>query len=119
MNSFEGSLEGRIDSFEYPFFLSIHDQIFVWIWLFPPGNGGCGGKIQENKSLLVHDPKLQTMIEKDIGGCVNSGEINFDYRTFFSKQWCIIPKQDWKVQPSLSKRDWIHTEIDYVRANEL
>ncbi len=25
------------------------------------------------------------------GGCVISGEINFDYRTFFSKQWCIIP----------------------------
>jgi hypothetical protein len=26
------------------------------------------------------------------GGCVISGEINFDYRTFFSKQWCIIPR---------------------------
>jgi hypothetical protein len=32
--------------------------------LYPPGNGGCGGKIQEKKSLLVHDQKLQTMIEK-------------------------------------------------------
>jgi hypothetical protein len=32
--------------------------------LFPPGNGGCGGKIQEKKVLLVHDQKLQTMIEK-------------------------------------------------------
>jgi len=31
--------------------------------LYPPGNGGCGGKIQEKNSLLVHDPKLQTMIE--------------------------------------------------------
>ncbi len=40
-----------------------YDQIFVWIWLYPPGNGGCGGKIQEKNSLLVHDPKLQTMIE--------------------------------------------------------
>ncbi len=26
------------------------------------------------------------------GGCVISGEINFEYRTFFSKQWCIIPR---------------------------
>ena len=40
-----------------------HDQIFVWIWLYPPGNGGCGGKILEKNSLFVHDPKLQTMIE--------------------------------------------------------
>jgi hypothetical protein len=31
--------------------------------MYPPGNGGCGGKIQEKNSLLVHDPKLQTMIE--------------------------------------------------------
>jgi hypothetical protein len=31
--------------------------------LFPPGNGGCKGKIQEKKVLLVHDQKLQTMIE--------------------------------------------------------
>jgi hypothetical protein len=63
MNGFEGSVEGRIDSFESPFFLSIHDQIVVWICLIPPGNGGCGVKIQEKKSLLVHDSKLQTMIE--------------------------------------------------------
>jgi hypothetical protein len=34
--------------------------------LFPPGNGGCGGKIQEKKILLVHDQKLQTMIENKI-----------------------------------------------------
>jgi hypothetical protein len=34
--------------------------------LYPPGNGGCGGKIQEKNSLLVHDPKLQTMIESTI-----------------------------------------------------
>jgi hypothetical protein len=33
--------------------------------LYPPGNGGCGGKIQEKNSLLVHDPKLQTMIENN------------------------------------------------------
>ena len=32
--------------------------------MYPPGNGGCGGKIQEKNSLLVHDSKLQTMIEK-------------------------------------------------------
>ncbi len=32
--------------------------------MYPPGNGGCGGNIQEKNSLLVHDPKLQTMIEK-------------------------------------------------------
>ena len=31
--------------------------------MYPPGNGGCGGKIQEKNSLLVHDSKLQTMIE--------------------------------------------------------
>ena len=47
-------------------FLSLHYQIFVWIWLYPPGNGGCGGKIQEKNSLLVHAPKLQTMIENNI-----------------------------------------------------
>jgi hypothetical protein len=44
--------------------------------LFPPGNGGCGGKIQEKKVLLVHDQKLQTMIENKI--------LLYKYKTFSS-----------------------------------
>jgi hypothetical protein len=39
--------------------------------LYPPGNGGCGGKIQEKNSLLVHDPKLQTMIENHFFGFIS------------------------------------------------
>ena len=35
-----------------------------------------------------HNTRAKALVS---GGCVISGEINFDYRTFFSKQWCIIP----------------------------
>ena len=37
-----------------------------------------------------HNTRAKALVS---GGCVISGEINFDYRTFFSKQWCIIPLQ--------------------------
>jgi hypothetical protein len=37
-----------------------------------------------------HNTRAKALVS---GGCVISGEINFDYRTFFPKQWCIIPEK--------------------------
>jgi len=42
-----------------------------------------------------HNTRAKALVS---GGCVISGEINFDYRTFFSKQWCIIPNQHYLNQ---------------------
>ncbi len=34
-----------------------------------------------------HNTRAKALVS---GGCVISGDINFEYRTFFSKQWCIM-----------------------------
>jgi hypothetical protein len=48
-----------------------------------------------------HNTRAKALVS---GGCVISGEIHFDYRTFFSKQWCIIPISAGKMKV-LSKTD--------------
>jgi hypothetical protein len=58
------------------------------VWRENTRKVGVEGKYKKKKHFyhIIICPKALVS-----GGCVISGEINFDYRTFFPKQWCIIP----------------------------